>query len=56
MKEKETGVNIVADSKFSTPLVVVVEKVDLLLTLCLVSITPEIRHSPDTVQVFSELL
>jgi hypothetical protein len=27
MKEKETGVNIVADGKFGTPLVVVVEKV-----------------------------
>jgi hypothetical protein len=27
MKEKETGVNIVADSKLGTPLVVVVEKV-----------------------------
>jgi hypothetical protein len=39
MEEKETGVNIVAGSKFGTRLVVVVAKVISCLTHCLVSIT-----------------
>ena len=48
MKEKETGVNIVADSKFGDLLVVVVKKDIFVDALFGFNHTPRNRHSPDS--------